>query len=287
MIFKTENRLDWLLQSNIIKGWMNMKPLGYLLSLAVLLTGCASMQPEGETIQQTEAERLIHRVETAHGVEVLDRSKAIHAKVHVVFPGAFELKGDMAFVLATGQARLDLADGKSVVFDGQAAYVTGGQAGPMDRFHVLTWPYFLSSPFRMTDGGVVLGVVESLPLRGLSNKLQAVNIGFEAGTGDAPDDWYKLFVGPGDRISALAYIVTFGKTVEQAEASPSIMVVSKHTKVDGLLLPTSVTFAFWDENSGITKEKGTATFSDVRIQDPTDDLFKAPANAAIAPLPGG
>jgi len=264
-----------------------MKRFGYLLSLAVLLTGCATMQPEAETAPRTEAESLIHRIEVAHGVKALDRSKAIHAKVHVVFPGVFELKGDMAFVLATGQARLDLADGKSVVFDGQAAYVTGGEAGPMDRFHVLTWSYFLSSPFRMTDGGVVLGDVESLPLHGPSNKLQAVNISFEAGTGDAPDDWYELFVGPGDRMAALAYILTFGKTVEEASATPSIMVVNKLSKVDGLVLPEVVKFAFWDSQSGITKEKGTAIFSDVRIQDPTADLFKAPANAAVAPLPGG
>ena len=45
-------------------------------------------------------------------------------------------------------------------------------------------------------------------------------ISFDAGVGDAPDDWYIAFTDDQGRMDALGYIVTYSKSQEEAEARP-------------------------------------------------------------------
>jgi hypothetical protein len=227
-------------------------------------------------------------IEAAHGTETYTTREAVHATFDVQF-GAWSLKAEGWFDTPLGKARLETADGTVVVFDGTTAWVSpsdAGLPGPPPRFHVLTWPYFLAAPHKLSDPGTHLADVGSKPLTAEAS-LPAAKLTFGEGVGDAPDDWYYVFRAPEtDRLRALAYIVTYGRDRAEAEKKKSIVFYDGYEQVDGVTFATDYTFYYWDEDTGRSAEpKGTMTVSDIGFVDLDAAWFVKPEGAREDTLP--
>ncbi len=106
-------------------------------------------------------------------------------------------------------------------FDGEKAWITPGpEAFPSSaRFWALTPYYFVAMPFVLADPGVNLEKLEDAVLDG--ETFDIVKATFEQGTGDAPDDYYVLYVGKGDhRVRALRYVVSYPGFFPKGKHSP-------------------------------------------------------------------
>src|SRR5690606_27667701 len=112
----------------------------------------------------------------------------------VEFGGALAIDGTMTFEPSVGRSRIENHDGTVMVFDGRRAWVAAGSAPiPMARFHLLTWPYFMAVPFKLRDGGAR---VEPVDPRHAPVDKPVAKLTFKPGTGDAPEDWYLLYINP-------------------------------------------------------------------------------------------
>ena len=227
------------------------------------------------------------KIQTAHNHAIWKLKAAIYADIQIDFGGQRVLEGAMIFDTPVGHVRMELADGTTLVFDGQEAWVSPADS-PFDdaRFHLLTWPYFLAAPFKIQDPGTNL--INQEPMTLADHSLPTAKLSFDQGVGDSPDDWYILYRDPINRLVALAYIVTyFPTTVEQAEKEPHMITYEDFRKIDGVILPHYWQFWMWDPEKGnIGQPLGEARLSNIRFINPKPNNFEKPNNARRDPQPG-
>ena len=226
-------------------------------------------------------------IEAAHGAGAWYGHQAVAAAMTLEFGGSRLFDGSLTFTPDTGGVRLERPDGAVAVWDGETAWVAPPEAQfpPSARFNVLTWPYFFAAPFKLRDPGTRLADLGALPLDGTPHP--AARLSFEGGVGDTPDDWYVLYRDPEtDRLDAMAYVVTFGRTLEQAEAEPHAITYEEYVEVDGVQVPTVWRFWMWNDEEGVHGEPiGRVELSDVRFVAPASDAFVPPGDAARVELP--
>ena len=235
----------------------------------------------------TLADCMPHKVEAAHGGEIWNGKQAFEAQIVVEFGGNKLIDGRMLTDTAVGKARFELRDGTVLVFDGADAWkAPAGAPFERTRFHVLTWPYFLAAPMKLDDPGTRWEDLGRLPYGG-GRELPAGRLTFGDGVGDSPDDWYIVYTHPqSHRLEAMAYIVTFGTSVEEAESKPHAVVYDRYEEVDGVQLATRWRFFGWDEATGVKSEQiGEVMLSYLRFVEPAADAVTAPEGAEKVPGP--
>jgi len=257
-----------------------MQPRPPLLSFSLLLlpAACAAPAPRAEL-------PLPEAVEAAHGGSLYGRD-ALEVDLALVFGGAERFRGRMLFEPSSGRARIELENGALAVFDGARAWVAPDlEAFPRARFHLLTWSYFLAAPWKLGDPGVRLDAARPSTLEG--EPTRSARMTFGEGVGDSPDDWYVVYVDPSTHeLRGLAYIVTYGTGVEEAEREPHVALYRSFQEVDGLRMPERIEIWNWSEEEGVVGEVlGSATFLEPRLVEPTAGVFEAPGGAVEDPLP--
>lgn len=150
------------------------------------------------------------------------------------------------------------------------------------RFWALTPFYFLAQPFVLDGAGVNL---ELLPQTTYNDKLQdVVKVTFDAGTGDAPDDYYVLYFTEGThRLSAIRYIVSYPAYFKKGEHLPEkFMEVIGEKEINGIVFPTNYK-THWLTNEEQPGEHITnIDVSDIRfIPELEKDFFDTPDGARI------
>ena len=197
-------------------------------------------------------------------------------------------------------------DGATAVADAGKTYVSPPDAKlPRPRFQLYTWPYFAMAPFKLDDAGVKLSPMEPATTENpYDGPYARAKMTFAAGTGDAPDDWYVLYVDtekhdvpyrgstPPHVLKAMAYIVTYGKTLEQAEAEPHAIVYGEFIDVPGpdgeptgVRLSTSWSFRNWSPDKGMEDAVGSATITGLELIAPPPGAFDKPADAREVAAP--
>ncbi|MEM1181329.1 MAG: hypothetical protein AAGM22_23505 [Acidobacteriota bacterium] len=229
-------------------------------------------------------------IEAAHAAGTYGQQSAVKADFTVDF-GPMLLEGTMWFTPSMGHVRLELEGGQTIVYDGATAWLSPADAevpGPPARFHVLTWPYFVAVPYKLDDPGTHHKVTGPHPVRSADEKLHGTKVTFDAGVGDTPEDWYIAFADEENgRLSALAYIVTYGTALEEASKTPSIVLYDDFVDVDGVPFATTWTFHFWQPESGVEGDpKGTAKLSNIAFVNAPKNAFVKPAGAVEAAAPG-
>src|SRR5262249_14391324 len=99
-------------------------------------------------------------------------------------------------------------------------------------------------PWLTQDPGVKLGEPGTGSLANDSTRYTTVMMTFESGTGDTPDDHYRLYIDPSSkRLKACAYVVTYKALMPPGVASSSehILVYEEMATVNGLVVPTRYT----------------------------------------------
>ena len=172
-----------------------------------------------------------------------------------------------------------------MVLDGQDAWVTPADAPVppgMARFHLLTWPYFAVAPFKLHDPGTSIEPAGEAPLDA-DTSLSTAKMTFAAGTGDAPDDWYLLYRDTDThQLKAMAYIVTYGKSTEDAEKEPHVAIYESFTEAQGVTLPTRMSIYNWEEGVGkVGEELGAMELSNFQFIEPDEDTFTKPQGARL------
>lgn len=150
------------------------------------------------------------------------------------------------------------------------------------RFWALTPIYFLGQPFILDGEGVNLDVLPQKIYKGKTNDV--VKVTFDAGTGDAPDDYYILyFDADTHRINVIRYIVSYPGYFKKGEHLPEkFMELYGYTTVAGIHFPTSYKTHWLAEEEMPGEYITKIDVSDIRfVEDLEQNFFDPPKNAKI------
>lgn len=150
------------------------------------------------------------------------------------------------------------------------------------KFWALTPIYFLGQPFILDGVGVNLEVLPKKMYKNVSQDV--VKVTFDAGTGDAPDDYYILYFREDNhQLSAIRYIVSYPEYFKDGGHLPEkFMEVIGENRVEGILFPTGYK-THWltdDEEPGeyITK----IDISNIHFEDNLEEgFFEVPEEAKV------
>lgn len=227
------------------------------------------------------AAEFVESVEAAQGKASYDSHSALHADLTVEFGGKTVIDGELTMDTPGGKVRLAQNTGALAIFDGTDAWLAPADAEfPGARFHVLTWSYFLAVPMKLSDPGTHVEALGRLPLVD-GQATETAKLTFGDGVGDTPDDWYILYRdAETHRLAAMAYIVTFGKSAEQAEEEPHAIVYGGWQEIDGVWLPTDWTFYNWSREQGAHGDPlGHVKLKNLHFVDFDATWFTAPTGA--------
>ena len=166
---------------------------------------------------------------------------------------------------------------------GDVAWAMPDTAGlPINaRFWALTPYYFVAMPFVLADPGVNLERAGQMDVEGRAYEL--VRATFEAGTGDAPDDYYYLLLDPQTRqVGGVRYAVSYpGFFPEGGHAPERLMLYDGAQTASGVTLQEGFRSFMWaGDGPGEPAAEGTVT--DVAfVPEAPDSLFALPEGAVV------
>jgi|GEM_PF-259553 hypothetical protein len=122
-------------------------------------------------------------------------------------------------------------------WDGEKAWKTYDDEAINPRFWSLTPYYFVAVPFVFADKGVKLAEAGEITFEDRTYDL--VKATFEAGTGDAPDDYYIVYIDRETKaVGGVRYVVSYPGFFPDGGHSPE-----KFMKYDGAQTVDGITFA--------------------------------------------
>ncbi|MEM1337804.1 MAG: hypothetical protein AAF634_03025 [Bacteroidota bacterium] len=150
------------------------------------------------------------------------------------------------------------------------------------RFWSLTPYFFAAQPFVLDGKGVNL---ELLPQKEHLGKTQdVVKVTFDAGTGDAPDDYYVLyFDAMSHNLSVIRYIVSYPGYFKKGEHLPEkLMQLEGAQVVDGIWFPKQYSTHWLNEDESKGEHITSITLSEIAFQPGLGEaFFKIPDKATI------
>lgn len=185
------------------------------------------------------------------------------------------------YVNARAVHRSATDEGITYGFDGTEAWRMPAEAeiAIKPRFWSLTPYYFVGLPFVLADEGINF---EQLPDSVLQDQnYHRVRVTYGAGTGDAPDDYYVLWLNPETKqLDALNYIVSYpGFFPDGGHLPEKLMVLNGKTTVDGIALPTGYTTRWSDAPEKVITN---ITVSDYAFRPDTESsAFDRPRDAGV------
>ncbi|MEM6910523.1 MAG: hypothetical protein AAF555_02975 [Verrucomicrobiota bacterium] len=228
---------------------------------------------------------LVETSQKAHGLEAWWGKEVVSCEVSIVFGGQPMVDATFTFQAHGPQAKMETRDGLTILFDGETAWTTG-EAHPMDRFHVLTWPWFVMAPYKMVGDGITLSDYAEKKVG--QTTYQTFLQTFASDMGDAPEDWYRLFIEPEtQQLDWMSYIVTYGKSAEEANQKPSVIHYEDYASIEGVQIAQTYTFYLWDKEKSapLGDPKGTGQVKEVRFLSAAEVDFTIPEGAQEIPLP--
>lgn len=148
----------------------------------------------------------------------------------------------------------EMVDQRQVRFgwDGENAwsYPDSAELSVNPRFWSTTPFYFVGLPFVLADEGAIHTFMEPDTINGRPYDL--VKVSYESGTGDAPDDYYVVYIEQKTKLmGALRYVVSYpGFYPEGEHSSEKIMILKGLQQVDDIKLPTGYKTYWWKGGAG-------------------------------------
>lgn len=150
------------------------------------------------------------------------------------------------------------------------------------KFWALTPIYFLGQPFILDGAGVNLELLPKTVYKEVSQDV--VKVTFDAGTGDAPDDYYILYFQEDTHLlSAIRYIVSYPAYFEDGGHLPEkFMEVIGAETVDGIRFPTSYKTHWLTDDAKPGAYITKIEVSDIHFrQQLNKDFFAVPKGAKV------
>lgn len=222
----------------------------------------------------------VAELEAAHHKADFLQKGVVKFDVTLSFGGKERLNGTITALTNSTQARIDYANGNSVLYKDHVVYAPAELATEEQksstRFSAYTWPYFFLFPYKLSDPGTQWTDYANNNLNGATYDTQKLS--FKAGIGDDPNDWYITYARPTDHlIEVAAYIVTAGGTPkEEAEQDPHAIKYEDYQLIEGIPIAHHWTFWGWKKEDGLSNQLGEATISNVHFIDASPELFDIP-----------
>ena len=176
-------------------------------------------------------------------------------------------------------------EGADVEFgwDGGKAWVNppDAQLTTNARFWALTPYYFVGIPFVLADPGVVLEMLPAAQWEGVTYDL--VKASFEAGTGDAPQDYYVVYVDRATkRVRAIRYVVSYpGFRPDGGHGPEKLMTYEGDIEAAGLTFAARHrTFKLGESTGAFDTHVTDVTVSDLGFSAHTEPGFFEPPEGA-------
>jgi hypothetical protein len=139
-------------------------------------------------------------------------------------------------------------------------------------------------PWVLADPGTRHERVADAPLDG--EVMHRVKVTYDAGTGDAPDDYYVAWIDPEDHtLRALTYIVSSSEVFPDGGRSPEKrLTYLEPTTVDGLRFATRYEGFVLDDQGQPAQPASTVAVTDLALRVPVSDGDFAPVDGAVTGL---
>lgn len=147
----------------------------------------------------------------------------------------------------------------TIGFDGEVLWMknkdnTKYEGDP--KFYYNLMFYFYAMPFVLADDGIMYAEAEPLDFEGKT--YPGIQISYESGVGESPDDEYVMYYDPEtNKMAWLAYTVTFGK--DEKSKDFKFIKYNNWQEVEGLLLPETMVW-YNVENGKPTTVKSETKF---------------------------
>lgn len=240
-------------------------------------TSPAPPAPKEEVVAapKTSSNAFVAMVEEAHQNVAFKAKEAVKFDIVLTFGGKERVNGTITTLTNSTKSRIDYKDGRSLIYDGDKVYAVDKENEGSKRFAAYTWTYFFLFPYKLSDDGTKWAAYAQNSMNGKTYATQKLT--FEAGTGDDPDDWYIAYANTENNLlEVAAYIVTAGKTQEEAEKDPHAISYHDYQMVDGIPVSHAWKFWGWTTTEGLTNQLGEATLSNIKFVDNTAKLFEMP-----------
>lgn len=217
-------------------------------------------------------------IQFAHATPTFEEKDVLQGRISFTWRGTFRFSGTISSRTNSAQMRFDRDSVGSIIFDGETYWLDPDTANfPGAQSSLLTWQYFFMAPYKMSDPGTIW---QYFGQRQLNEKtLEAGRLSFEPETGISPNDWYMVYADPETYLlEAMAYIVTEGQSLEEAEADPHAITYHDYRTVQGVPIAHHWTFWNWSIEEGLQDQLGEATLTDIQFIS-AEDLFTKPEGA--------
>ncbi len=185
--------------------------LGVLLLFSCLITmGCS------KKLAFDHPARLayIKPLEEYHGFDTWMNQKAFQAEFHSDVHET--MSGTITFTTNMSHCRMDVNDGSCIVWDGEKCWVSPPNVDYEEpRFKILTYVYFYLQPFKFSDQGSFIELLDQERIIH-GRPCDVARMTFSPDLGPAPEDWYLIFKDQKtQRLLTTAYINTYGSGLNE------------------------------------------------------------------------
>lgn len=230
---------------------------------------------ENAKVIETKTNPFTNAIETAHKKKAFLKNKALQFNIDLTFGGRQILEATISLSTNSEYGLIEMKNGEKIYISNNNVYVSPGLKDDSSvRFSGYTWSYFFLFPYKLNDNGTQWSDYKTSESESAFN---AKKLNFKANTGDAPNDWYVVYSDKTTNvINHAAYIVTLGKTIEEAEKDPHAIQYLDYKNVNGVPFAHNWLFWEWNTKDGLTKQIGNATLSNIKFIDDLTSVFKIP-----------
>lgn len=152
----------------------------------------------------------------------------------------------------------------TIGFDGESVWISNKDKTKYEgnpKFYYNLMFYFYAMPFILADDGIVYSNAEPLTFEGKT--YPGINISYESGVGESPEDEYILYYDADtNKMAWLGYTVTF--FIKEKAKEWHFIKYSDWQDVDGLLLPKTLSW-YNVENNLPTTLKNEVEFTNISL----------------------
>lgn len=233
------------------------------------------------SLQAQIAVSLVKRLETAHQKKRFLKHDAVAFELDFFSNGKKSWSGKL--VSAVNSSRMFLErDGKAGVwYDGKDSWLSPTKSDiKMRKSSLLTWQYFMLTPFKLSDQGVNWKLLNDTLFFG--KKVNAGKLFFNSGTGLSSNDWFRLYLNPETSVlQGMVFISTQGRTVEEAMKEMEVVTYNDYRMIEGVPFPHHIEIALWDPKTGPTKTLIGVDVRSVKFFSRKDHWFTLPSDREL------
>ena len=224
-------------------------------------------------VEKSPEELLVDRIENAHAKNKFLGFEVVQFNMTVTFGGKERFDG--LVTMRTDGSKIKMEDKAAIKYWDNKGVILVPDSGDKESalFTLLTWSYFFSAPYKLSDKGTHHENLGQMQLVGANYEVNKLSFG--ENVGESPDDWYMIYKdNHSDLLAAMSYIVTSGETsVEEAEKDPHAITYEAYVEVEGIPFASQWNFWTWNMKGELDKLLGSATINNIQLIKKAGDLF--------------